>query len=73
VASDWRRQGIARALAKQFEPRPFRQADCCIQAAVPETDLATQLLLRSAGYKAVRVLREYFVNEDAYLMERCRD
>ena len=71
VAPNWRRQGIGRALTQRFEPKPFLQDDCRIQSAVPETDLAMQLLLRSAGYKAIQVLRGHFVNEDAYLMERC--
>lgn len=72
VDADWRRQGIGKALIERFEPKPYQQNDCCIQAAVPESHLPTQLLLRSAGYKAVRVLRGFFIDEDAYLMERNR-
>lgn len=35
---------------------------------VPESELNAQLLLRDAGYKAVRVLRGYYEREDGYLM-----
>jgi ribosomal protein S18 acetylase RimI-like enzyme len=71
VANGWRRQGIGKALIERFEPKPYGQMACVIQAAVPETDLGMQLLLRAAGYKAVRVLRGFYVEEDAYLMEKC--
>jgi ribosomal-protein-alanine N-acetyltransferase len=66
VAPYWRRQGVARAMLKKLdEKRPP-----CIEAAVPESNLPAQLLLRSAGYRAVQVLREHFGEEDGYLMER---
>jgi hypothetical protein len=41
-----------------------------IRATVPESNLPVQLLLRDAGYKAVRVCRGHFDGEDGYLMER---
>jgi ribosomal protein S18 acetylase RimI-like enzyme len=68
VAPDWRRRGIGRALLSRFDPRPSRDGMCTIEAAVPETNLAMQLLLRSVGYKATRVLRAFHGDEDAYLM-----
>lgn len=68
VAPEWRRRGIARLLVERFDPRP-RQATACVQARVPETHLPLQVLLRQAGFRAVHVLREYYVGEDAYLME----
>jgi ribosomal protein S18 acetylase RimI-like enzyme len=71
VAGDWLRRGVASTLLKQFEPF-LRQPNDFIEAAVPETNLAAQLLLRSAGYRAVRVLRGFYPDEDAYLMERRR-
>jgi hypothetical protein len=41
-----------------------------IRAVVPEANLPLQLTLRSAGYSARRVIRDYFTSEDAYVMER---
>src|SRR5438132_14299690 len=69
VAPDWRRRGIGRALATRFDPRPGEQGTCIIEAAVPETNLPVQLLLRSIGYKATRVLRGFHGDEDAFLMQ----
>jgi ribosomal protein S18 acetylase RimI-like enzyme len=69
VATDWQRRGVALALLKKLEPFLRQPADR-IEAAVPETNLPAQLLLRSAGYRASRVLRGYFGHEDAYLLER---
>ena len=37
---------------------------------VPESHLRVQLFLRDAQYRAVRVLRGYYENEDGYLMFR---
>jgi ribosomal protein S18 acetylase RimI-like enzyme len=71
VASDWARRGIGQTLVQQFDPF-LRQPDDLIQAAVPETNLPAQLLLRSAGYRAQRVLYACYGSEDAYLMERRR-
>jgi ribosomal protein S18 acetylase RimI-like enzyme len=73
VTPDWQRRGIGRALIERFAPKlPHQQESYSIQAAVPETNLPVQLLLRSAGYRAMRVLRNYLDDEDAYLMERRR-
>src|SRR5262249_26359599 len=62
VAPYWRRQGIARSMLQKLSEKGHR-----IRAIVPDTNLATQLLLRDAGYKAVRVLRGHCGGEDAYL------
>ena len=69
VAPEWRRRGIGRLLVERFDPRP-RQGNALVHAYVPETHLPLQLLLRGSGYRAVRVARQYYVGEDAYLMER---
>ena len=44
----------------------------CGRASVvlPESNLAVQLFLRNAGYRAVRVLQGYYGDEDGYLMTR---
>ena len=72
VAPEWRRRGIGRLLVERFDPRP-RQGNALVHAYVPETHLPLQLLLRTSGYRAIRVARQYYVGEDAYLMERQLD
>jgi ribosomal protein S18 acetylase RimI-like enzyme len=72
VAADWQRCGLGRVLLEKLN-QELRQLQDRIQAIVPESNLAAQLLLRSGGYKAVRVLRGYYGDEDGYLMERRRD
>ena len=69
VAPYWRRQGIARAMLAKLGEKPAP----LIRATVPESNLPVQLLLRDAGYKAVRVCRGHFNGEDGYLMERRAD
>jgi ribosomal protein S18 acetylase RimI-like enzyme len=69
VLPPWHRQGIGRALLEHLH-QAFGQAADHIQAVVPETNLAAQLLLRDAGYKAVRVVRGCLGGEDSYVMER---
>jgi ribosomal-protein-alanine N-acetyltransferase len=65
VAPLWRRRGLGRALLEHLA----RDRPGLIQATVPESNLPAQLLLRVAGYRAVRVLRGYFGTEDGYLLE----
>ncbi len=71
VAADWTRRGVGHTLLRQFE-QFLQQPGDRIQAAVPETNLPVQLLLRSSGYRAERILRAFYGSEDAYLMERRR-
>jgi ribosomal protein S18 acetylase RimI-like enzyme len=69
VAARWHRRGIGRALLRRLA-RNLQQPEDCIQVTVPESNLPMQLLLSDAGFRAVRVLREYFDKEDGYLMQR---
>jgi ribosomal protein S18 acetylase RimI-like enzyme len=71
VAPEHRRCGVGRALMARAEEW-LRQPGDCVQSRVPESNLALQLFLRSLGYKAVRVLRGHYGEEDAYVMERRR-
>jgi len=41
-----------------------------IEAAVPERDMPVQYLLRATGFQAVRVMRGFYGDDDAYLMEK---
>jgi ribosomal-protein-alanine N-acetyltransferase len=69
VHPEWRRRGVGLALLGRLTKK-LRHVDDRIQSTVPENNLAAQLLLRAGGYKAVRVLRGYFGEDDGYLMER---
>jgi ribosomal protein S18 acetylase RimI-like enzyme len=69
VASDWLRRGVGSTLIWHLDKHVHRAEDR-IHAVVPETNLPVQLLLRSAGYRATRVLRAFYGTEDAYQMER---
>jgi len=72
VAPVWQRSGLGRALLAKLNQALQHPRDR-IQTTVPESNLRAQLLLRSAGYKAIRVLRAFFDTEDGYLMERSHD
>jgi [ribosomal protein S18]-alanine N-acetyltransferase len=66
VAPYWRRQGIARTmLGRLSEKKPT-----LVRAVVPETNLALQLLLKSADFRAVGVCRGRQDDGDRYVMER---
>jgi ribosomal protein S18 acetylase RimI-like enzyme len=69
VHPEWRRKGVGLALIGRLGKK-LRHEDDRIHATVPESNLQAQLLLRAAGFKAVRVLRAYYGEEDGYLMER---
>jgi ribosomal protein S18 acetylase RimI-like enzyme len=69
VAPEWRRQGIGRSMLEILNQGLWRTASS-VQILVPETNLPLQLFLRAVGYRAIRVVRDGFETEDAYLMER---
>ena len=69
VLPQWQRQGIGRALLEQLE-QEARRLGGSIQAIVPESNLPAQLLLRDAGYKAIRIIPFHFFSEDGSVMER---
>jgi ribosomal protein S18 acetylase RimI-like enzyme len=70
VAPDWRRRGVGRLLVERFAFQALKSTDYNLEAAVAESDLPMQLLLRSAGFRATRILHDHQCDEDAYLMER---
>ena len=65
--------GESRSTRERILDQGLWRAACSIQILVPETNLPLQLFLRAVGYKAIRVAREWFDSEDAYLMERQHD
>jgi ribosomal protein S18 acetylase RimI-like enzyme len=69
VAADWQRHGVGQSMIASLD-RKLTQGYERISALVPEGNLPLQLLLRSAGFRAVRVLRRHYGDEDAYLMEK---
>ena len=69
VAPDWQRHGVGHSMISSLD-RKLSQGYERVSAMVPEGNLSLQLLLRSAGFRAVRVLRRYYDDEDAYLMEK---
>jgi ribosomal protein S18 acetylase RimI-like enzyme len=69
VAPDWQRHGVGQSMISSLD-RKLTQGYERVSAMVPECNLAMQLLLRSAGFRAVRVLRRHYGDEDAYLMEK---
>jgi len=69
VASSCQRRGVGRSLISSLDTK-LNQGYDRIVAWVPETCLSLQLLLRDAGFSAVRVHRRWFGDEDAYRMEK---
>ncbi len=69
VAPAWQRHGVGLSMVHSLEKK-LDQGYERVSALVPETNLPLQLLLRGAGFRAVRVLRRYYDEEDAYLMEK---
>jgi ribosomal protein S18 acetylase RimI-like enzyme len=69
VAPEWRRRGVGRGIIGSLD-RKLRQGYERICAMVPESNLPAQLLLRDAGYRAVRVHRRWYGDEDGYQMEK---
>jgi ribosomal protein S18 acetylase RimI-like enzyme len=71
VAPHWQRHGVGMSMIRSLE-RKLTQGYGRISAHVPEGNLPLQLLLRGAGFRAVRVLRRWYGEADAYLMQKGR-
>jgi [ribosomal protein S18]-alanine N-acetyltransferase len=69
VAPPWQRRGVGRSLIRSLDAKLVQGYDR-VMVWVPETCLPLQLLLRTAGFRAVRVHRRWFGDEDAYQMEK---
>jgi ribosomal protein S18 acetylase RimI-like enzyme len=71
VRAEWQRRGAGRALIRSLDSK-LSQSYERITAIVPESNLPGLYLLRDCGYLAVRVLRGWFGDEDAYVMQKTR-
>jgi [ribosomal protein S18]-alanine N-acetyltransferase len=71
VAARFRRMGAGSAMVKKLVGKLSSQRRNRILLEVRETNLAAQLFFRSAGFRAVSVLRGFYEDtpEDAYLMQ----
>jgi ribosomal-protein-alanine N-acetyltransferase len=70
IAPDLRRRGLGRlalrVLDEQVAARPYTK----VILHVRESNLPAQLLYRSAGYRAVEIVKRYYGDEPAYRMEK---
>ena len=71
TATDFRRRGVGTQMVSKLIGKLSAQRRTRITLEVRETNLPAQLFFRSAGFRAVSVLREYYEEtlEDAYGME----
>ncbi len=71
TAADFLRRGVATQMLSKLTCKLSAQRRTRIILEVRETNLPAQLFYRSVGFRAVSILREYYVNspEDAYVMQ----
>ena len=71
VNSDCRRHGIGRQMIDKLIGKLSAQRRNRIMLEVRETNLDAQLFFRTAGFRAISVLRDFYddTTEDAYLMQ----
>src|SRR5262249_49617389 len=71
VHPEHRRQGVGSQMVNKLISKLSSHRRTCITVETPEPTLAAQLFYRSASFRAVRVLREFYedTGEDGYLMQ----
>lgn len=71
VCPNIRRNGIGRKMAERLKDKLSAHRRTRITIRLRETDLGAQIFFRTVGFKAVRLLREFYddSHEDAYEME----
>ena len=71
VHPDFRRRGVGEAMVQKLISKLSQQRRNRILLEVRETNLAAQLFFRTAGFRAISVLRDFYedTTEDAYLMQ----
>ena len=68
---DFRRQRVGTQMVQKLISKLSSHRRNCVTVEVRESNLASQLFYRDAGFRAVRVVREFYpdTGEDAYLMQ----
>jgi [ribosomal protein S18]-alanine N-acetyltransferase len=71
VAAEFRRKGVGHQMVEKLVGKLSSQRRSRIMLEVRETNLAAQLFFRTLGFRAISVLRDFYVDttEDAYLMQ----
>jgi ribosomal-protein-alanine N-acetyltransferase len=71
AATEFRRRGVGTQMIAKLVGKLSAQRRTRITLEVRETNLPAQLFFRTNGFRAVRVLRDYYEDtpEDAYLMQ----
>lgn len=71
VHPDYRRRGVATALINRLKAKMSTTQKPKISVDLRESNLAAQLLFKSAGFSAIKIIRGYYedTDEDAYYME----
>lgn len=71
VSAQCRRQRVATAMIDKLVSKLSWERRNRIMLEVRETNLTAQLFFKSAGFRAIRVLRDFYedATEDAYLMQ----
>ena len=76
VDQSFRRRGVGRQMISKLYEKLTAKRRSKIQLYVADRNLSGQLFMRSVGFKATAVVREFFptTGEDAYTMElHCRE
>jgi ribosomal-protein-alanine N-acetyltransferase len=70
-APEFRRRGVGSQMIAKLIGKLSAQRRTRITLEVRETNLPAQLFFRTSGFRAIRVLREYYEDtpEDAYVMQ----
>ena len=69
--AEFRRKGVGHQMVEKLIGKLSSQRRSRIMLEVRETNLAAQLFFRNLGFRAISVLRDFYVDttEDAYLMQ----
>lgn len=71
VAKECRRTGVGRTMVEKIQGKLSRERRNRIMLEVRETNLAAQMFFRKLGFRAIKVLKDFYEDssEDAYLMQ----